>query len=254
MNKRTKKLLFWLLVVPGALLLLALTAFVIWGLTPLGPTPAAEAALRSDELVRVTHAEEGWVFAPASGEETRGLVFYPGGHVDARSYAPYARAVAARGFLVVVPEMPLSLAVLDADAADNAIERHPEITSWAMAGHSLGGAMASQYADEHLDAINGLVLLAAYPPNTADLTQSGLTATSLVGTQDTVINRDNLKSAMRLLPSGSRYLDIQGGNHAQFGDYGVQPGDTPHPDLPASEQRAVAVNETVRLLLGGVER
>ena len=30
------------------------------------------------------------------------------------------------GFLVVVPEMPLSLAVLDADAADNAIERHPE--------------------------------------------------------------------------------------------------------------------------------
>ena len=250
MNTSLKKALRWLLVVP-AVLVVAIIGFVIWGLTPLGPEPDALAALQSDSLVKVELADEGWVFTPASGEATRGLVFYPGGRVDVRSYAPYARAVAEQGFVVVMSPMPLSLAVLDANAADRAIERHPEVTGWALSGHSLGGAMIAQYAAENLDAIDGLVLLASYPPNTANLAQSGLTVASLVGTQDSVIDRENLRSARPLLPSDTSYLDIAGGNHAQFGDYGEQPGDTANPDMSAAEQRAIAVDETVRVLRDG---
>lgn len=253
MNGRLKRFLRWLLLVPGVLVL-AVAGFVVWGLTPLGPTTSALDALRSDASVRVTHAEEGWVFAPVSGEATRGLVFYPGGHVDSRSYAPYARAVAARGFLVVVPPMPLSLAVLDPGAADHAIDAHPEITGWTMGGHSLGGAMAAQYAGGHLDTIDGLILLAAYPPDTADLSASGLTVGSLVGTQDSVIRRQALRDTKRLLPVDTRYVEIAGGNHAQFGDYGPQPRDTPQPELRPAEQLAAAVDETVHVLQGGPEK
>lgn len=249
MNAPLRKVLRWLLVIP-ALLLVAVIGFVIWGLTPLGPDPEALSALESDASVKVELADEGWVFTPTSGEATRGLVFYPGGRVDVRSYAPYARAVAERGFVVVMTPMPLSLAVLDANAADGVIEAHPEITGWVTSGHSLGGAMIAQYASENLDIVDGLVLLAAYPPDTADLSGSGLAVASLVGTQDTVITRESLTSSRRFLPAQTLYRDIKGGNHAQFGNYGEQPGDTPDPDLSAAEQQVVAVDETVRVLEG----
>lgn len=253
MKARVRKLLRWMLVIPAALLI-AVIGFVVWGLTPLGPSPSALQALRTDGSVRVSHAKEGWVFAPVNGKAAHGLVFYPGGRVDVRSYAPYARAVAARGFLVVLVPMPLSLAVLNPAAADRTIDLHPEISTWTVGGHSLGGAMAAQYAGDHLDAVNGLVLLAAYPPDTADSSKSSLVVSSLVGSQDGVINRTTWQSARRLLPEDTRYLEIAGGNHAQFGDYGMQPGDTSQPDLSADEQQAVAVEESVRVLLGEVER
>lgn len=253
MSTPLRRALRWLLVIP-LVLVVAIVGFVIWGLTPLGPRPDALAALESDSLVTVELADEGWVFTPSSSEATRGLVFYPGGRVDVRSYAPYARAVAEQGFVVVMSPMPLSLAVLDANAADRTIELHPEITSWALSGHSLGGAMIAQYAAENLDTVDGLVLLAAYPPDTANLAQSGLTVTSLVGTQDTVIDREKLRATQPLLPSETSYLDIRGGNHAQFGNYGEQPGDTSDPDMSASDQQLIAVNETVRILQNGTGR
>jgi len=233
-----------------ALLLVALAAFVAWGLTPLGPTDSALAALNSDATVTVTHADEGWVFAPKSGTATRGYIFYPGGHVDPRSYAPYARAMAQRDCLVVISEMPLALAVLKPNAADAAIENHPDITGWAIGGHSLGGVMAAQYAGKHLDAIRGLILLASYTQSSVDLSDSGLSVLSLVGTQDTVINKQAWTDSKPLLPKDTRFRELKGGNHGQFGDYGPQPGDTADPDMSAEEQLRITVNESVPLVLG----
>ena len=40
-----------------------------------------------------------------------GLILYPGGLVDPQAYAPAARDIASAGFLVVIPPMPLDLAV-----------------------------------------------------------------------------------------------------------------------------------------------
>jgi pimeloyl-ACP methyl ester carboxylesterase len=223
-------------------------ATVWWGTHPLGPEPSALAALATDSTVRVTEAPDGWEFAPASGEPSAAFVFYPGGHVDARSYAPYARAVAAQGYLVVIPVMPLSLAVLAPDAADKVVAAHPGISSWVIGGHSLGGAMAASYAAKHPGSMRGIVLLAAYAPSGADLGSSGITALTQVGTLDTVINRASLDAGLKLLPASAVYEQLQGGNHAQFGDYGPQPGDNPNPTMPAAEQRRKAVDGTVSVL------
>ena len=105
-------------------------AFVIWGSTPLGPDPTAVAALASDAVVSV---EMGRVaaFQPVGQEPKTGLVLYPGGRVDYRSYAPLARAIAAQGYLVVIPRMPLNLAVLAPERATEIIEGYPEIEAWA---------------------------------------------------------------------------------------------------------------------------
>lgn len=252
MRPQSKRRLRWLLIIP-ALLVVAIVAFVAWGLTPLGPTDSALAALNSDSTVTVTHAEEGWVFTPKSGRAARGYIFYPGGHVDPRSYAPYAHALAQRDCLVVISEMPLALAVLKPNAANAAIDAHPEITSWSIGGHSLGGVMASQFAGKHLDTIHGLVLLASYPTNSSDLSASGLRVSSLVGTQDTVIDKQAWTESKPLLPGDTRFVELAGGNHGQFGDYGPQPGDTANPDMSASEQLRLTVNESAPVILGTAE-
>ncbi len=255
MQPSTRRLLRWVLIVVAAALAIAVVGFVWWGSTPLGPTDSAIAALQSDATVTVAQTDAGWTFAPvagtaASGEPTAGYVFYPGGHVDARSYAPYARDIAAQGYLAVVPVMPLSLAVLSPNAASKAIDAYPGVKRWVVGGHSLGGVMAARYADQRPANAEGLVLLASYPSGTTDLSDDDIDVASLVGSQDTVVNMPVWENARDQLPAQSRIEVLRGGNHAQFGDYGLQPGDTPDPEMSAEAQRAAAVEATVRILRG----
>ena len=213
------------------LLAIAVAAFLVWALPLLGPGERASAALESGDGITVTHTDDGWVFLPDSewGVPRTGLVFYPGGRVDARSYAPFARALAAEGHAVVIVEVPLSLAVLDVGAADDVIAS-PQLTAvtrWAVGGHSLGGAMAAQYlADTWHPEVEGLLLLAAYPPSGADLSDSDVSVTDVTATLDSVLDRENWVAGRALLPENAYRVLISGGNHAGFGDYGAQPGDT----------------------------
>lgn len=250
MKPIVKRSLKWLAVAVLAVLVIGAAGFVWWGTHPLGPGPDALAALQTDASVRVARARDGWEFAPVSVEPTTGYIFYPGGHVDARSYAAYARDVAARVYLVVIPVMPLSLAVLDINAGDKVIAAHPRIERWVIGGHSLGGVMAAQYASSHQRSIRGLVMLAAYPPQGADLSASDIRVLSLVGTLDRGMDRTALQAARAQLPGSARYVDLPGANHAQFGDYGAQPGDDPNPTMSAVEQLARAVDGTVDVLSG----
>ena len=108
--------------------------------------------------------------------------------------------------------------------------------------------MAARYAGLHPDRVKGLVLLAAYPPSNVNLARSGLEVVSVTGTADTVIDRATLEAARSRLPDTTGYLTLEGGNHAQFGDYGPQPGDTANPPLPAMEQVTAAADATAHLL------
>jgi predicted esterase len=252
MKAPAKRVLLWLL---GAVLVAAVVGagvFLWWGLHPLGPSPSALAALQSDDQVTVTKTSAGWEFAPANKQFLKpdsAYIFYPGGHVDARSYAPYLRDVAVRGFLVVEPEMPLSLAVLDPNAASRAISAHPEIKKWTLGGHSLGGVMAASFVQKNASETVGLVLLASYPANGTDLSsRKNLHVSSLLGTQDTVVNRTAWEAGRKLLPPTTRFVMLEGGNHGQFGDYGVQPGDTADPKMSAKDQRTASVEWTLQTL------
>lgn len=231
----------------AAVVALSATYAIWWGMTPLGPTQSALSALETDADVRVAQTSAGFEFAPASQEPSSALVFYPGGHVDARSYAPLAREIAAAGHLVVIPQMPLSLAVLAPNAANEAIGKHPEIATWVVGGHSLGGAMAAQYASGNADSAQGLLLLAAYPAGSSDLSGRELPVADVVGSLDGVLTWETWEDARALLPADTRVVRIEGGNHAQFGDYGPQPGDN-EATVPAEEQRSIAASAAVDLL------
>lgn len=206
---------------PG-MLLLAMLAFVIWAETPLGPMPEALDALQSDESV--TLDSDLWLtFFPQAGAPETGVIFYPGGRVDARSYAPPAREIAAEGYLVVIPHMPFNMAFMAPDRAADVIALHPEIRRWVLAGHSLGGAMAARFAYMHPQQAAGVVLWASYPPDGNPLAEINLPVLSVYGSED--MGREDIEARKRLLPPDTQWFIIPCANHAQMGWYGPQPGD-----------------------------
>lgn len=235
----------WWLVIPG-ILLVGVIAFLVWGLFVPAPMAEARQALKPDYEVLVSR-EEWYVFQPILSQPTTGFIIYPGGRVDPRAYAPQARAIAAQGYLVVIVPMPLHLAVFGSDRATQVIERFPGIEHWAIGGHSLGGAMAAQYAAKHPDQVQGLVLWAAYPAKSNDLSASTLKVTSISATLDGLATAKKIEASKALLPKKTTWVTIEGGNHAQFGWYGAQSGDHPA-TISREEQQAQVVRATVKLL------
>lgn len=230
------------------LLALLVGGFVLWGETPAKPMPEALTALQSDAQVTVTTGN--WlIFEPANMQPEIGFIIYPGGRVDYRAYAPQAHAIAAQGYLVVIIHMPLNLAVTDAAAATDVIAAYPEIKHWAIGGHSLGGAMAANFVYVNPGLVDGLVLWAAYPASSNDLSNSVVRVVSISGTLDGLSTPDKIAASVPLLPIDTVWVPIEGGDHAQFGWYGVQPGDNPA-TISREDQQSQMIQATVEFLAG----
>lgn len=227
------------------IVVLAAAGFTVWSYTPPRPMPEAIASLKSDAVVRVE--TRPWLtFTPAAAAApVTGFIFYPGGRVDPRSYAPAAQALAARGYLVVIVPMPFNLAVFGAGKASAVIAAHPEVRYWAIGGHSLGGAMAASFVYGHRDAVQGIVFWAAYPAGNNSLADRNIQAISIYGTRDGLATGTKIDVSRALLPANTRWVAIEGGNHAQFGWYGAQPG-----DQEAAIDRAVQQEQAIRATEG----
>lgn len=187
---------------------------------PADETALAAMAYQADQVQIEQDGNVTW-FVPQ--EPISGLIFYPGGKVEYTAYVPLLRACAEKGILCALVRMPGNLAVLDANAADGLQEKHPEVTTWYIAGHSLGGAMAANYAAAHSEDFSGLILLAAY--STKDLTQTSLRVLSTYGSEDGVMNRETYEKDRTNLPADTTEIILEGGCHAQFGSYDPQNGD-----------------------------
>ena len=237
--KQFKRILLGLLIVLAILIL----GFVIWASNPLKAEPIALAALESDSNVTVTQGDYV-TFMPTNTKPTTAFVFYPGGRVDYRAYAVPLRKIAEQGYLVILLPVQLNLAFFDVNAADRAIPDFPDIQEWTVGGHSLGGVAASLYAARH-DNLDGVVYWASYPADDA-LKNSQMEFMSIYGTLD-MGGMDSFDASRSLLPTDTQFVVIEGGNHSQFGNYGLQPGD-PVATTPWEEQQAQAVDATVRFL------
>ena len=143
--------------------------------------------------------------------------------------------------------MPLNLAVFGANAAADVTAAYPDIEHWAIGGHSLGGAMAAKYAFDNPGAMAGLVFWASYPAGSNDLSGADIAVSSIYGSNDGVATPDQVLAAKPLLPANTAWVEITGGNHAQFGWYGPQEGDNPA-TISREEQQAQTVAATAALL------
>ncbi len=119
------------------------------------------------------------------------------------------------------------MAIFDANAADKIIDQFPEIKNWCMGGHSMGGAMASSYASNNQEKVEGLILLGAYIYGNYPAEN----ALTVYGTFNT--------SVAEKINYTENIVVIEGGNHAQFGNYGKQKGD-PDATISSIEQQNIA--------------
>ena len=241
MRRRLKVVLGVLLIVSAVLV-----GFVVWAETPPGPMQEAFNAMQSDTNVIVSN--DRWlVFQPSSAKDTIGFIFYPGGRVDYRSYAPLAHAIANKGYLTIIVPMPLNLAVLGVNSANEVIATYPNITKWAIGGHSLGGSMAAQYIQDNPTKIEGLILLSAYPPSGVNLSELNLAVTTIHGSNDGLVSTKQIDDSLKQLPPSTARVEIIGGNHAQFGWYGPQSGDS-LATITREQQQNQTTNITIQLL------
>lgn len=220
-------------------------AFLAYASTYSRATPRAEAALAGSDDVTVTQTSTGYLFDGPGTDDA--LVFYPGGKVQCEAYAAQLLAIAQRGTDVFLVRMPLNFAFLDMDATDGVIDSDAyHYQHWYVGGHSLGGAMAAVYAADHTDQLDGLVVLAAYP--TKSLRSPGFRMLSVYGSEDG--QADKLTSHADLRPDDYTEVVIQGGNHAQFADYGTQDGDgtATISAEDQQEQTAEAVEESTQAM------
>lgn len=169
----------------------------------------------------------------------QGLIFYPGGKVEYKSYAPLLRSLSDLGITSILVKMPFNLAVFNKNGADNKQNLFKNVTSWYIGGHSLGGAMAADYLSSHHDEYKGLVLLGSY--STKDLSSyTNLSTLSLLAENDKVLNKDKYEANKNYLPSLTE-VTIEGGIHSYFGDYGIQAKDGT-PSITQEEQNKMMVS------------
>ena len=169
-------------------------------------------------------------FMPERTDRKAGLIIYPGGMVDPNAYAPMAHRLAREGFPVRVVKLPWRSAVLESqrellfDRTEEMLSSNPPVR-WALAGHSRGGALATQFIQERGLRVTALVLIATTHLRDFDLSKLGMPVVKIYATNDGVATHGEMQKNADLLPPDMRWIGIAGGNHAQFGSYGPQLGD-----------------------------
>lgn len=163
---------------------------------------------------------DGGYFFDGPGEDTA-FIFYPGAKVDTLAYAPLMESLAENGIDCFLADMPFHLAIFDSSRGEKFLNNY-SYTNWAAGGHSMGGVSASMLAANHPDKINTIILLASYPNN--DIPDS-IKLVSIYGTEDQVLGKEAYENSREYWPANFTEHIIEGGNHGQFGFYGIQSGD-----------------------------
>ena len=204
------------------LVLAVLTGAFFWYVSDYYPADEiALEVLAQDSTIEVQ--DDLTILSPSYPTDTA-VIFYPGAKVEAEAYLPLLEQIRQTGVTCILVHMPFRMAIFDANAAEDVMEQFPDIQRWYIAGHSMGGAMASRFAASHPDEVDGLILLGAYiygdyPPEKT-LTVYGSLNQSV---EDHIDYTENV-------------VEIEGGNRAQFGNYGPQKGDLPA-GISAEEQQ-----------------
>jgi pimeloyl-ACP methyl ester carboxylesterase len=184
--------------------------------------------LRSDRDVSILNDATGLTFLPASSVGHTALIFIPGSGIAAEAYAPLLRPLAERGFPVFIVRLPYRFAPLESHKeaalgqARAVIAAQPKVKHWVIAGHSLGGALAARMALLDSGSLSAMVLVGTTHPKDDDLSFLRIPVTKIYASKDGIAPPDRILANRGLLPPHTKWVEIAGGNHSQFGRYGHQ--------------------------------
>ncbi|MGL3151121.1 alpha/beta hydrolase [Microbacterium sp. A82] len=222
----------------GILILIVLLLGGVLAWTQIGVMAAEKTPLTSaldNPHITIEDAPEGIVLSPTDGDSEIGLVLIPGAKVDPWAYVAILQGVAEEGTTVVITRPWLNLAFFDLRGLDAFTSAAPEIDSWGVGGHSLGGVRACQLAAD----AEALVLFGSYCAT--DLSATDLDVLSLAGSEDGLSTPAKIADARHLLPESAELIEIDGASHASFGDYGSQAGDGT-PTISEDEMHAIVTD------------
>lgn len=184
--------------------------------------------LASDAHVSVGRVGGVLTFLPTSRTGRSGLAFIAGAGVAPEAYGPMLRPIAAAGHAVHVVGLPYRIAPLERDKAATAarareiIETDTAAASWVLGGHSLGGAIACRLAAAAPSRLKEIVLIGTSHPKRVDLSRASVPITKILASRDGIATPQMTQATRHLLRADSRWIEIEGGNHSQFGCYGRQ--------------------------------
>lgn len=206
------------------LLLCSIIGFFIWLSSYYAPTQQAELYLKSDDYVEVSIDNNFICYTPKNTAPKKGFILYPAAKVDAKAYSQICNMIAAKGYQVVAVDMPFNYPAFGKNKANEIIQKYSDIQSWVLGGDSLGGLVATRYVNSNISKIDGVVFISSYPIDSY-LKEINMNVLSIWGSKDGVINFQSLIDAKKKLPEKTTYLEIEGANHSQFGDYGIYKND-----------------------------
>ncbi|HSP52013.1 MAG TPA: alpha/beta hydrolase [Cryobacterium sp.] len=203
-------------------LVLVVIVFLAWANTVRVADRAAADQVFANPNVRVTDTPTSVILAPADDAGDTGLVFFPGARVDPYAYLyKLSGTVESTGLTVVIAKPVLNLAILDQRPLSTFTDAAPKVSIWYLGGHSVGGVRACLLADD--PEVAGLVLFGSFCAAAPERTD--LRTLSLSGSADGLSTPEKIADSADLLPSDTRFVELEGANHARFGDYGVESGD-----------------------------
>ncbi|HGI8493845.1 TPA: alpha/beta hydrolase [Streptococcus agalactiae] len=173
-------------------------------------------------IAKTATNHKNYLLFRSKGKVKANIIFYQGALVEEEAYSQLARDLADKGYNTYILKPPLNLPVLSPHKAKTIINQN-HLTNVYLAGHSLGGVVASQNAK--VAPVRGLILLASYPSRKSDLSHKKLRVLSITASNDHILNWEKYEEAKKRLPNSSTFRTIVGGNHSRFGNYGHQKGD-----------------------------
>ncbi|MCX8058912.1 MAG: alpha/beta hydrolase [Spirochaetes bacterium] len=194
----------------------------IWSLGSYKNLSEVNKYLVSNEKVKIEIKKNKDIFFISKSLTDKFLVFYPGGHVNYKSYSPICFKLAEKGINSILIKMPFNLAFFGIKKIEKYINLYKNF-KWYICGHSLGGVAATLYSKNNYKKLSGLILLASYPSK--DISYLNLRVLSIYATNDGLVSPEKIEIKKKLLPLTTKFFLIEGGNHSQFGYYGFQKGD-----------------------------
>lgn len=150
------------------------------------------------------------------------FIFYPGAKVESKAYEGLVENIALTGVDVILVDMPFNLAFFGMNRASEIIDKY-NYEHYYIGGHSLGSAMAASYAKDNANKLDGTILFASYATSTMPNT---LKCLAIKGSNDKVINENKFNKNKTYFNNDLyKEIIIEGGNHSNFGNYGLQKGD-----------------------------
>lgn len=222
----------------------AVALFITWNIIELQAWNVDSSILESDAVITASENGDMIRFSPQKDTALTEVIFYPGALVDPEAYAPLARTIASHGYSVTIIKMPFRMARWGHDKIKELMNLNDTSRTWVLAGHSLGGVMAGQFIYENPGVIDGLILIGTSHPRDIDLSYLSIPVMKIYGTEDGLASVKEVESNKGKLPVLTKYVLVEGANHAQFGCYGSQLG-----DHQATITRAEQQERTVRSIL-----